>query len=102
MPIRNHRPLPIDELAQAVPVALRRHGRLIVQAPTGSGKSTRVPSFLRDSGICGDGEIVVIGGAALAVIGIGIRLTKDVDVLGLRQAPAHPGGPGLGRRSRGS
>lgn len=37
-------------------------------------------------------EIVVIGGAALSVIGIGIRPTKDVDVLALRQAPTHLSG----------
>ncbi|MBN1459462.1 MAG: hypothetical protein JXA57_07990 [Armatimonadetes bacterium] len=30
-------------------------------------------------------EIVVIGGAALSILGFGIRSTKDIDVLGLRQ-----------------
>jgi hypothetical protein len=40
-------------------------------------------------------EVVVIGGAALAVIGTGIRPTKDVDVLGLCRAPALRSGPAM-------
>jgi ATP-dependent helicase HrpB len=53
-------PLPIDELAGAIPSALRRHHRLVIEAPTGSGKSTRVPGFILDSGAGGAGEVVVM------------------------------------------
>ena len=30
-------------------------------------------------------ELVVVGGAAMSVLGIGVRATKDIDVLGLRE-----------------
>ena len=40
------RDLPIYELEAALVAALRGTGRVIVQAPTGSGKSTQVPQML--------------------------------------------------------
>lgn len=52
-------PLPIDQLAAAIPAAMRRSRRLVIEAPTGSGKSTRVPGFILDGG-AGGGEIVVM------------------------------------------
>ncbi len=52
--------LPICDIADALPAALAARGRLIVQAPTGSGKSTQIPQILLDSGRFGDGRIVVL------------------------------------------
>ncbi|MDE1170962.1 MAG: ATP-dependent helicase HrpB [Verrucomicrobium sp.] len=52
--------LPIYEIADALAEALRTENRLILQAPTGSGKSTQVPQILLDRGLAGDGEIVVL------------------------------------------
>src|SRR4051794_5677923 len=47
-------PLPIDaHLAQIVPLA-RRHRRLVLVAPPGSGKTTRVAPALARSGALGD------------------------------------------------
>ena len=45
------RELPIYELESAVVASLRAQGRLIVQAPTGSGKSTQVPQMLLRHGV---------------------------------------------------
>ncbi|MGC9451592.1 MAG: DEAD/DEAH box helicase, partial [Oceanipulchritudo sp.] len=39
-------PLPIDDIRPDLEQAWRRHPNFILQAPTGSGKSTRVPRFL--------------------------------------------------------
>lgn len=52
--------LPIFELEQALVDALRRKTRVILEAPTGSGKSTQVPQILLDHGLLGEGEIVVL------------------------------------------
>ncbi|NBO37987.1 ATP-dependent helicase HrpB [bacterium] len=41
--------LPIDSLEQDIMTALKGHNTLILQAPPGSGKTTRVPQFLRKS-----------------------------------------------------
>lgn len=40
-------------------------------------------------------EIVVVGGAALSAMGIGVRATRDVDVLGLRENLDRAAGSGV-------
>lgn len=47
--------LPIYDLRDELIAALRTENRLILEAPTGSGKSTQVPQMLLDSGLCGAG-----------------------------------------------
>ena len=58
--------LPIYEVEIELLQALKKHKRLIIQAPTGSGKSTQVPQILLDRGLAGDGEIVVLQPRRLA------------------------------------
>jgi ATP-dependent helicase HrpB len=43
--------LPIYEIEQPLLQALRAHKRVILTAPTGSGKSTQVPQMLLDKGL---------------------------------------------------
>ncbi|MEI7850990.1 MAG: ATP-dependent helicase HrpB [Kiritimatiellales bacterium] len=49
----NPKSLPIYELRDELIAALKTDSRLIIEAPTGSGKSTQVPQMLLDSGLCG-------------------------------------------------
>ena len=61
------RDLPIYELESDLVRTLRACGRLIVQAPTGSGKSTQIPQMLLQHGLAGEkGEIVVLQPRRLA------------------------------------
>ncbi len=46
--------LPIDEVMPAVLDALRNHGRLVLQAPPGAGKTTRVPLTMLEAGLTND------------------------------------------------
>src|SRR5262245_35018983 len=39
-------PLPIDAVLPDITAALRRHPNLVIRAPTGAGKTTRVPPAL--------------------------------------------------------
>lgn len=55
--------LPIWELEQAIVNSLRDNPRLIVHAPTGSGKSTQVPQMLLDHGLLDGGRRAVVANA---------------------------------------
>jgi len=73
------RDLPIYELESAVVAALRASGRLIVQAPTGSGKSTQIPQMLLRHGLLGQkGEIVVLQPRRLAARLLAKRVAEEV------------------------
>lgn len=52
--------LPIDDLREDFSRAFKESSRIIVEAPTGSGKSTRLPQFALDSGLLPAHQQVVI------------------------------------------
>jgi len=58
--------LPIYEIEPALVAALREQRRVIISAPTGSGKSTQVPQMLLDHGLLGAGQVVVLQPRRLA------------------------------------
>jgi ATP-dependent helicase HrpB len=53
-------PLPIDTLLPSVVASLRQRPTLVLEAPPGAGKTTRVPRALLDAGLAEHGEIVVL------------------------------------------
>ena len=79
------RALPIYELESAVVASLRTQGRLIVQAPTGSGKSTQIPQMLLRHGLLDalggravKGEVVVLQPRRLAARMLAKRVAEEV------------------------
>src|SRR5215203_4245372 len=73
------RELPIYELEPAIVATLRTQGRLIVQAPTGSGKSTQIPQMLWRHGLLGErGEVVVLQPRRLAARMLAKRVADEV------------------------
>jgi ATP-dependent helicase HrpB len=52
--------LPIFDLEEDIISSLANCPRLILQAPTGSGKSTQVPQILLDNGLAGADQIVIL------------------------------------------
>src|SRR5215475_7452557 len=52
--------LPIFEVEQRLLDTLVSYKRLVLAAPTGSGKSTQVPQMLLDGGLLGNGQVTVL------------------------------------------
>ncbi len=56
MPVR----LPIDDVLKDVVAALKAHPAVVVQAPPGAGKTTRLPLALKDAGLLGNGQLLLL------------------------------------------
>src|SRR5204863_9291194 len=54
------RTLPIDPLLPEVVAGVTRASRVVLRAPPGAGKTTRVPAALLDAGLAGNRHIVVV------------------------------------------
>ena len=72
------RDLPIYELEAAIVARLRAAGRLVVQAPTGSGKSTQLPQILLRHGFLDSGQVVVLQPRRLAARLLAKRVAGEV------------------------
>lgn len=72
------RTLPIYELEERLVDALHRDGRVIVQAPTGSGKSTQIPRMLLSRGFLDGGQVVVLQPRRLAARMLAKRVSEEV------------------------
>ncbi len=69
--------LPIYDLEQQMVTGLRETRRLIVSAPTGSGKSTQVPQMLLDRGLLGAGQVVILQPRRLAARLLAARVAGE-------------------------
>src|SRR5512135_1944495 len=58
--------LPIYEIESDIIARLKSDRRLILSAPTGSGKSTQVPQMLLEHGLLGTGQVVILQPRRLA------------------------------------
>lgn len=68
--------LPIHEVADSILEGVRSTGRVVLSAPTGSGKSTQVPQILLNSGAI-EGEIVVLQPRRLAARLLAKRVASE-------------------------
>ncbi len=69
--------LPIYELESDLVAACRDARRLIIQAPTGSGKSTQVPQMLLDQGLLGERQVVILQPRRLAARLLAARVAHE-------------------------
>ena len=70
--------LPIYEVEKLILEAVTDANRMIIQAPTGSGKSTQVPQMLKKSSLSGGGEIHVIQPRWLAARMLAQRVARKM------------------------
>jgi ATP-dependent helicase HrpB len=69
--------LPIFELESDIARVLHESNRLVLQAPTGSGKSTQVPQIILDHGLTGEGEIIVLQPRRLPTRMLAARVAQE-------------------------
>ena len=72
--------LPIYEIEEDIIASLEANRRLILQAPTGSGKSTQVPQMLLQHGLLGSGQCVILQPRRLAARLLASRVAKELNV----------------------
>src|SRR5262245_34741777 len=70
-------PLPIDAILPDVAASLGRHPCLVIPAPTGAGKTTRVPPALLDAGLAGARRIVMLEPRRLAARAAARRMAAE-------------------------
>jgi ATP-dependent helicase HrpB len=71
-------PLPIDSILPEIVASLRSDPALVLAAPPGAGKTTRVPGALLDAGLADTGEIVVLEPRRLAARMAAHRVAEEL------------------------
>lgn len=69
--------LPIEELRNGIITSLQTSNRLIIEAPTGSGKSTQVPQFLLESNLLQNKRAVILQPRRLAARMLASRVAHE-------------------------
>ena len=69
--------LPIDAILPQLVERLSTYGRVVLQAPPGAGKTTRVPLAILNSGIC-SGKILMLEPRRLAAIAAAERMAETL------------------------
>ena len=72
--------LPIYEIEDQIISRLKSDSRLILSAPTGSGKSTQVPQMLLKHGFLGAGQVVILQPRRLAARLLAARVAHELSV----------------------
>src|ERR1043166_10221063 len=69
--------LPIWDVHADIVATLRGGNRLVLVAPTGSGKTTQVPQMLLDAGLAGEKKIVVLQPRRVAARTVAARVAWE-------------------------
>ena len=70
-------PLPVESVLPALIEAVRERRTALLRAPTGAGKTTRVPPALLDAGLAGDGAVVVLEPRRIAARAAARRMAEE-------------------------
>ncbi|MEM9399257.1 MAG: ATP-dependent helicase HrpB [Verrucomicrobiota bacterium] len=74
----NH--LPVNDRSRDISEGLREKKRLVLQAPTGSGKSSQVPQILHQAGFAKNGQIIILQPRRLPARMLARRVAQEMGV----------------------
>ncbi|HEX4150491.1 MAG TPA: DEAD/DEAH box helicase, partial [Pirellulales bacterium] len=69
--------LPVDEILPQLTQALVGHASVVLKAPPGAGKTTRVPPALLDAGLTGAGQILLLEPRRVAARSAAARISDE-------------------------
>ncbi|WP_437226203.1 ATP-dependent helicase HrpB [Planctomicrobium sp. SH661] len=69
--------LPIDAVLPELLSELESCGKVVLRAPTGAGKTTRVPPAILDKGIAGSGRIIMLEPRRIAARAAAARIARE-------------------------
>lgn len=69
--------LPIDDVLPSLIRALREHPAVVLGAPTGAGKTTRIPPALVEQGLAGDQQVIMLEPRRLAARAAARRMAQE-------------------------
>ena len=69
--------LPIDAILPQLVELLGQHNCLVLKAPAGAGKTTRVPPAILDAGVAGNGQILLLQPRRLAARAAAARISAE-------------------------
>lgn len=69
--------LPVDDVLDDVVRALKESGRVVVVAPPGAGKTTRVPPAILDAGLVGDDALWMLEPRRVAARSVAKRIAQE-------------------------
>jgi len=69
--------LPIFEIRDRLVEALGASNRIVLRAPTGSGKSTQIPQMIVDAGLATDGQVVILQPRRIAARMLAARVASE-------------------------
>lgn len=75
----NFRELPVYQERERILEALRNHPVVVVESPTGSGKTTQLPIILHEAGYSRDGVIGVTQPRRIAAVSVSSFITRQLE-----------------------
>ena len=74
----DYKSLPVYEQKQRILDSLAKHQVIIVQSPTGSGKTTQIPVILHEAGYSDNGIIAVTQPRRIAALSVSEFISKQL------------------------
>ena len=92
--------LPVYEQREKILAALQGHQVIVVESPTGSGKTTQIPLILHEAGYTAHGMVGVTQPRRIAAVSVSEFIARQIRTRRSRRSSATPCGSRTGPTRR--